>query len=170
MLQLEDIETWKRWNSFVSGLVARGCPWWIHLAYCEVSDGLETISHDKATEFDVGTVFECKLWVATEWLIRSGGVLWQDLNSDQELLDEELRSIKPGPLCSDVYPCSAQRWDFWLSRLKELAEKKSTTILKDGTPHDVALSLSSLSRLEEAITAMYKWRSSAEAKGQSSGN
>ena len=54
---LRDIETWKRWNSFVSGLVARGCPWWIFLAYYEVSAGLETVSQDEPTTFDVATVF-----------------------------------------------------------------------------------------------------------------
>ena len=159
-----------RSNSFVSGLVARGCPWWIFLAYCEVSAGLEAVSQDETTKFDVATVFECKIWVATEWLIKSGGIIFQDLTSNKELNDEELKSIKPGPLCVDVSPCSVQQWDFRMSRVKELAEKKSSAVRRDGTPHDVVLGESSLSRLQEAITAMHKWQSSTEVEGQLSGD
>ncbi|KAJ5653047.1 hypothetical protein N7490_000050 [Penicillium lividum] len=52
----------------------------------------------------------------------------------------------------------------------ELAEQKSTSRLKDGATYEVVLSESSLSRVDQAIAAMRKWRSSAEAEGQSPGD
>ncbi|KAJ5918359.1 hypothetical protein N7454_010734 [Penicillium verhagenii] len=166
-----DIENWKRQNSFISRLVARGSPWWIYLAYLEVSTGLEGVKQESISPFECATVFECRLWVATEWLIQAGGVLFKDLSSNEDLSAEELRSITPGRLCKELCPQSVKRWDFWLSRLMELGDKKSSDVLKEDTLHDVSLSASSLSRIEEApIAAMHTWRSTAEAECQSSGN
>ncbi|KAJ5939726.1 hypothetical protein N7466_002860 [Penicillium verhagenii] len=165
-----DIETWKRQNAFISRLVARGSPWWIYLAYLEVSTGLEGVKQESISPFECSTVFECKLWVATEWLIQAGGVLFKDLSSNEDLSAEELRSITPGGLCKELSPQSVKRWDFWLSRLMELGDKKSSDVLKEDTLHEVSLSGSSLSRIEEAIAAMHIWRSNVEAECQSSEN
>lgn len=161
----EEIEIWKRWNSFVSGLVARGCQQWIFYGYYEIREALEVASHNEATSFDPATVFECKLWVGTQWLIRCGGILFQDTKKPPgSYTAKEATSIRPGPLCRDLPSFSIQRWDFWLSRLTELADRRSTTRLKDGTAHEVVLSDSSLSRVNQAIGAMHEWRSSCEAE------
>ena len=163
----EEIEIWKRWNSFVSGIVARGCEQWIVYGYYEIRDALETASHDEPTSFDPMTVFECKLWVATQWLIRCGCILFQDTKKPPgSYTAKETTSIRPGPLCGDLPSFSIQRWDFWLSRLMELAGKRSTTRLKDGTAHEVALSESCLLRIDQAIDAMKMWRSSTEVEIQ----
>lgn len=77
----------------------------------------------------------------------------------------DFATIKPGPLCETISRHSVKRWDFWLSRLRELADKKSTTRLKHGTPHEVVLSAPCLSRVEQAISAMHKWRSEVETEG-----
>lgn len=162
--ELGDIEIWKRWISFAAGVAGRGCRLWDGFAWWEIKDGLETISHDEPTSFDPATVFECKVWVATEWLIRFGGIMFQELNSTKELDARDFESIKPGPLCQNIPRHSVQRWNFWLSRLMELADKRSTTRLKDGVSIEVVLSASCLSRIDQAITAMHKWRSECEAE------
>ncbi|KAJ5719808.1 hypothetical protein N7493_007386 [Penicillium malachiteum] len=165
----EEIEDCKRWNSFVSGLVARGCRWWIVYGYYEIREALETASHDKPTSFDPATVFECKLWVATQWLIRCGGMLFQDATKSLESYTaQEVGSVGPGALCKDLPAFSIQRWHFRLSQLMELADRKSTTRLKDRAAHEVVMSQSSLSHVDQAIAAMHKWRSSADAESQSS--
>ncbi|KAJ5921212.1 hypothetical protein N7466_009538 [Penicillium verhagenii] len=165
----EEIEIWKRWNSLVSGFVARGCRSYRGFAYWEIRDALENDSHDEPTLFDATTVFECKLWVATQWLIRCGGILFDDLTHGEEI-EEESKSWGCGPLCRDIPTYSIQRWDFWMSRLVQLADKKSTIRMKEGTPHDVVLSESSLSRVDQAIAAMHKYRSIAEARDQLGGH
>ncbi|KAJ5609906.1 hypothetical protein N7528_009172 [Penicillium herquei] len=163
---LGDIEIWKRWTSFAACVAGRGCRLWDDLAWREIRDGLETDSHNEPTSFDPATVFECKVWIAAEWIIQLGGIPFQELNSTKDLDARDFAAIKPGPLCEDIPRHSVQRWDFWLSRLVELADKKSTTRLKDDTPVEVVLSASCLLRLNQAIAAMHKCRSEAEAEGQ----
>ncbi|KAJ5334529.1 hypothetical protein N7452_006932 [Penicillium brevicompactum] len=154
----EDIEAWKRLNSFTSRLTSHAFQSWIVLAYWEIASGLETVPQDT-------TVFECKIWVATEWLIQCGTILFKDLSSTDELDARELASIKPGPLCQDISPHSVQRWDFWQSRLVELANNKSSN---ETALEDFSLSASSLSRLEQAITATHRSRDRVETEGQAS--
>lgn len=131
----EDLEDWKRFNSFAARLLSQEFQTWIVLAYWEVAAGLETPPQDV-------TEFECKIWVATEWLIRSGSILFQDLSSNEELDAEALASIKPGPLCEDINPQNVERWERWQSRLVELTSENSS------------LSASTLSRLKQAFAAM----------------
>lgn len=154
----EDIEAWKRFNSFASRLISHDFQSWIVLAYWEIAGGLETVPQDT-------TGFECKIWVATEWLIQCGTILFKDLSSTEELDARELASIKPGPLCQDISPHSVQRWDFWQSRLGELANNKSSN---ETALEDFSLSASSLSRLEQAITATHRSRDRVENEGQTS--
>ncbi|KAJ5357207.1 hypothetical protein N7541_004365 [Penicillium brevicompactum] len=154
----EDIEAWKRFNSFASRLISHDFQSWIVLAYWEIAGGLKTVPQNT-------TGFECKIWVATEWLIQCGTILFKDLSSTEELDARELASIKSGPLCQDISPHSVQRWDFWQSRLVELTNNKSS----NGTAlEDFSLSASSLSRLEQAINATHRSRDRVETEGQAS--
>ncbi|CAG8159173.1 unnamed protein product [Penicillium salamii] len=153
----EDVEAWKRLNSFASRLLADDFRHWIPLAWWEITAGLETASQDP-------TEFEWRLWVVTEWLIQCGDLLFKDLSSPEELDSGVLASVRPGPLCADVHPMSLQRWEFWLSRLMELSSGRYTV---EGGSKEVELSASSISRIEQAIGAMRRHASSSNAQDQS---
>ncbi|CAI7590194.1 unnamed protein product [Penicillium palitans] len=153
----ENVEAWKRLNSFASRLLADDFRHWINFAWWGITAGLETAPQDP-------TEFEWRLWVATEWLIQCGNLLFKDLSSPEELDAEVLASVKPGPLCTHVPPMSLQRWEFWLSRLMELS---SGTYTVEGGSKEVVLSALSISRIEQAITAMRRHASVSIAQHQS---
>ncbi|KAJ5933678.1 hypothetical protein N7454_006007 [Penicillium verhagenii] len=154
----KSIEDWKRLNSFASRLLADDFRHWITFAWWEITAGLETAPQDP-------TEFEWRLWVATEWLIQCGSLLLKDLSSPEEVDAEVLASVRPGPLCTDVPAMSLQRWEFWLSRLAELSSGKYTV---EGGSKEVVLSASSISRIEQAITAMRTHASISIGQHQSS--
>ncbi|CAG7930784.1 unnamed protein product [Penicillium olsonii] len=149
----EDLEAWKQFNSFASRLLSPDFTPWLILPYWEIAAGLETVVEDAA-------VFECKIWAATEWLIRCGSIIFRDMSSKEELDSETSLSMKPGPLCADIPPLSVQRWDFWHSRLVELIENDtSNKAAAGGVPLP-------LSRLNQALAVMEKARLDVELEGQ----
>ncbi|KAL0931227.1 uncharacterized protein CTRU02_213962 [Colletotrichum truncatum] len=149
----EDIETWKRFNSFASRLLSDDFTQWIVLPYWEIRATLETAPQEVS-------VFECKLWVATEWLARCGQLLYKDMASTDALTEREQASIAPGPLCKDIPPRSLERWNFWRSRLTELSRADPSAEDRVEQP---PLSDESLSRITQAIGLM------DEAQGSSQG-
>lgn len=107
----EDLDAWKRFNSFASHLLSDNVMPWIVLPYWEIRTALETpLPQDPAA-------FECGLWVATEWLMRCGQLLRRDLGSAEALSEREEASIAPGPLCEGISPQGLERWEFWRSTL-----------------------------------------------------
>ncbi|CAG7929007.1 unnamed protein product [Penicillium olsonii] len=145
-----------RMNSFASRLLVDDFKHWIDFAWWEITVGLETAPQDP-------TEFEWRLWAVTEWLIQCDDLLFKDLSSTEELQEEVLASVRPGPLCADVHPVSLQRWQFWISRLMELSG--GTYTVEGGS--EVALSATSISRIEMAIAAMRRNSSSSVAEHQS---
>jgi hypothetical protein len=139
----EDLDTWKRFNSFASQLLSDEFTPWIVLPYWEIGAALEMpLPQDPA-------VFECKLWVATEWLTRCGQLLLRDMGSAEALGERAQASIAPGPLCEGVAPQSLERWDFWRSRLTEIASAQPQAG-ENGTWEDGT----SLGRIAQAIAVM----------------
>lgn len=64
---------------------------------------------------------ECRVWVASEWIIHCAGPIFQDMNSKEEPDESTARSLRTGPLCNDKQPLSVERWEFWKKRFSELA-------------------------------------------------
>ena len=142
----EDLDAWKRFNSFASHLLINNVMPWIVLPYWEIRTALETpLPQDLAA-------VECGLWVATEWLTRCGQLLRRDLGSAKALSEREEASIAPGPLCEGISPQGLERWEFWRSRLAELASAESRAG-EDGEGQP-APSDASLARIAEAVAVM----------------
>ena len=81
---------------------------------------------------------EVRLYVAEQWIMHSGDVLFKEMSS-ADLQDEDTaRAIKPGPLCEKVLPRSRNRWDFWKNRFREL----------NGTFHGLEKSMERISTIE----------------------
>ncbi|KAL2255392.1 hypothetical protein VTK26DRAFT_3466 [Humicola hyalothermophila] len=163
----------RRWTrgesstSFASQLLSDDYMALILLPYWEIRASLETPPPKDAA------VFECKLWVATEWLTRCAQLLHKDLGSapPEGLDEEEQANIAPGPLCAGVYPQSLERWNFWRSRLSEIASAKPSRG-EDGAGGDIvkdidgqpAPSSASLDRIKQAIAVMDAANNGAEGQ------
>ncbi|KAK0662120.1 hypothetical protein QBC41DRAFT_382266 [Cercophora samala] len=146
----DDFETWKRWNSFASQLLSKEYMDWSILPYWEITAALEVPLPEDPT------ILECKIWVATEWLRHCADLLYSEMTCEVALDENSMASIKPGPLCEGVYPQSLERWEFWRSRLAQLAGEKPLGEGEDLGKGDAGQAVSSalLSRIKQAITAM----------------
>ncbi|KAK3292223.1 uncharacterized protein B0H64DRAFT_224573 [Chaetomium fimeti] len=153
----EDLEAWKSFNSFASQLLSDDLPRWIVLPYWVIRAALETpLPQDP-------DVFECRLWVATEWLTRCGQLVRREMGSTEPLSEQSRASIAPGPLCEGVPPLGPERWEFWRSRLIELASAQPPAgedgagedgVGEDGTGQQPVPSGESLDRIAQAIAVM----------------
>lgn len=63
----------------------------------------------------------CRVWVATEWIIQCADILFQAMNSKEELDKNTARALSTGSLCEGKAPLSVERWEFWKKRFSELA-------------------------------------------------
>lgn len=124
--------------------------------YWEISKALETPPQE-------GVVFECHLWVATQWLTQCGQLLRRNMGLAEGLDDEEAqKAIPTGPLCEGVPPGSLERWDFRRSRLVELASAEPPAG-KDGAGKPVPSERDACSlRIAQAIAAMDAASNSAQ--------
>ena len=91
----EDVDAWKRLNSFMSRLLQDEFPRWMVLPYWEISKALETPPQE-------GVVFECHLWVATQWLTQCGQLLRRNMGLAEGLDEEAQEAIPTGPLCESA--------------------------------------------------------------------
>lgn len=126
------------------------------LPYWEIGAALETAPQEAA-------VFECKLWVATEWLTQCGRLLYKAMGSTEVLGEREQASINPGPQCEGVLPRSLERWEFWRSRLAELLSAKPEG--EGGAEQPVLISGTSMSRIAQAVAVMDAASSTALEQG-----
>lgn len=89
-------------------------------------------------ELDKGLVLECRVWVATEWILRCGEIVFKDLASKEELDQDTAEALKTGSLCSEVAPLSLERLAFWEKRLVKMLGEKEAPGLSDELPKRVS--------------------------------
>ncbi|KAL8912921.1 MAG: hypothetical protein Q9172_007401 [Xanthocarpia lactea] len=110
----EDFAKWKSLNTFIARLTSTGFAPWLNLPIWQLKMALE--------ESPVkGPAMECRLWVASEWIIQCAHPIFEDLNSKEELDESTARSLRTGPLCDNIPPMSLERWEYWKKRFSELA-------------------------------------------------
>jgi hypothetical protein len=76
------------------------------------------------------TAMDCRVWVATVWLLRAGTCFWDVICGTKQENTEtggktkvyKLLLYLAGPLCDGVPEQGVPRWDFWKSRLLEFAK------------------------------------------------
>ncbi|KAK4653969.1 hypothetical protein QC762_510247 [Podospora pseudocomata] len=146
----EDIDAWKRWNSFASQLLNEEYMNWIIFPYWELRSALEFPPPEDPT------IFECRLWVATQWLTQCAELVYNEMTCGVDLEEKTKSAIKPGPLCEGVYPRSLQRWEFWRGRLEALAGEKGLGKETDSGDGGAGRTIpsASLSRIQQAINTM----------------
>ncbi|PTB77829.1 hypothetical protein M440DRAFT_1421569 [Trichoderma longibrachiatum ATCC 18648] len=120
------IAEWLSLNSFAARLLGASAAFWTNFALWELRDGLEEpLSNEEARDTHLTT--------ASEWMIRAGKVLYDEVRKNVELDEHDVRALAPGSLFEGGSPGSSQqRWTFWKKRLQELsaeagAEAKTRT-------------------------------------------
>ncbi|XDG07215.1 hypothetical protein ABKA04_006830 [Annulohypoxylon sp. FPYF3050] len=106
-----EMNKWKNQNSFAARLTRPDWAPWLNLPIWQLRSALEEPPLK-------GPVQECRVWIATEWLIRCTEKLLEYQGSGQG----PLNVLKTGSLCSEDIPqLGTSRWEFWKKRLGEFA-------------------------------------------------
>ncbi|VUC27142.1 unnamed protein product [Clonostachys rosea] len=134
---LEDfLLAWKQINSFFSHLVNRGYHGGLSEAFLEIGRGLEEPIKE-------GSVMDCRVWIAAEWMINCGDLMFKLINNLEEVTDDtsddSCDELRPGPLYGkELPPFTLDRWEFWKKRFAELGANPA---LDDATKKHVATAL-----------------------------
>jgi hypothetical protein len=92
---------------------------------------------------------DCRLWVASEWIIRCADILFEHMTSKEELDEGSARAIMLGPLCENVKPLSVERWEYWKKRFSELATDAGSLGLDASITVRISEALKSMNAVKE---------------------
>ncbi|KAJ4419211.1 hypothetical protein N0V82_005118 [Gnomoniopsis sp. IMI 355080] len=121
----EDLTRWMHLNSFIARLtntIPQRELRWTNMCVYQVRKPLE----QSLEEVD-SKVVDCWLWICTEWLLHAARTLHKFVCcADEDKVGPRPRDrISPtystGPLAKDLPDQSAERWDFWITRLKAMS-------------------------------------------------
>lgn len=138
---MTDME-WRSINAFAARLTGTGYLGWFNLPIWQIRSALEYPEI-------AGPPMDCRLWVACEWIICSGRVIYKELEvSSDQALDEEMAKVAElGPLCKAKSPLSLERWSYWEARLLELSDHLCETLSR-GTQDHVARAIHSMANIK----------------------
>jgi hypothetical protein len=108
----EPFKEWVNLNSFVSRLYGTGLIKWYRFAIWTIRDSLEN-SKVPATDLS-------RVTAAAQWFKNSGPTLFKTLR-ETEPSDADRRVLK-SPFFDEEKVLSLDRWTFWRSKFRELAE------------------------------------------------
>jgi len=118
----EEFAKWKNLNSFIARFMSNQAAIWLNLPVWQLRAALE-----EQQGKDSRPATECRLWVASEWIIQCAGPIFKEMNSKAELDEYEARVHRTGSLCGSE-PLSIERWEFWRKRFSELVAGVDSTV------------------------------------------
>lgn len=128
---------WKNLNSFVARLTSAEYSPWLNLPIWQLRTALEN-------EPQTGANMDCRLWVASEWILQSGELLFEEMSSNRDLDQQSARAIETGPTFESKPPLSVERWQFWRDRFLDISKNKA----------DLELDSSIVSRISSTVQRM----------------
>lgn len=133
----EKITNFQRLTSFTARLTGAGYTKWMNWPALDLSHALGT-SHKK------GMAFDCRLWIATEWILHSADAIYIALIDWKEDLElqrtwEVLRPIGP----------ALQKWQAWRQRLVEFKENWDEWESKETTLERVNQAIQEMETVEQ---------------------
>ncbi|KAK0645294.1 hypothetical protein DIS24_g8068 [Lasiodiplodia hormozganensis] len=140
----DNFAKWVNLNSFIAGLTRKGFAPWLNLPIWQLRAALEE-------PIVKGPAMECRLQVASEWLLHCAGPIFKDMKLDEdEEVDESLaRALRTGPLCEGKAPQSVERWNFWKKRLSELSGELGSLEVDPGIKGRISDALKSMEVAEK---------------------
>ncbi|KAF2865463.1 hypothetical protein BDV95DRAFT_612605 [Massariosphaeria phaeospora] len=125
----EDLSKWQNLNSFTARLTDKHFSPWLNFPIWEIRNALEDAPAS-------GAAMRCRLWVACEWILRCGDVLFDSMCTREELDENSARVLSLGQLSAiedtDIAPLSVERWAFWKKRLVEIGAGRGELQLGDS--------------------------------------
>lgn len=128
----DDVQTpdeWLNLNSFNARLFGSGMTRWYNMAIWELREALETELGPKLYDND------CRIAVASEWIIQAGPKLLRESLLGADLTDGEKRAFSGGSLWTGIPGLSTERWGFWKRRLSEVKETVGIQLTLDYLEH-----------------------------------
>lgn len=95
-----------------------------------------------------GPAMDCRVWVATEWIIRCAFIVFDLLNPKEEVTEHTARIFGTGSLIEDIQPLSVERWEYWKRRFFELAANRDGLGLGDTSVERISEALKSMEDIE----------------------
>ncbi|RSL88701.1 hypothetical protein CEP51_001635 [Fusarium floridanum] len=111
------VSEWENLNSFLARFKTETFTCWLTFPIWQLRDGLEE-------KLDRGPVLNSRLWVATEWILHYGEIIFEDQVSKLELDADMARALQGGSLCAGIAPLSWERMAFWKKRLAEMLSER----------------------------------------------
>jgi hypothetical protein len=142
----EEFSKWKNLNSFVARLTKTGYAPWLTLPIWELRAALEE-------PLAKGPALECRLWVATEWIIYCADPIFKYMNTKGELDVATARSLRAGSLGGSSAPVSVERWEFWKKRFDEFSADASNLELGSEMTGRLVRALECMSVMNEPVAA-----------------
>ncbi|RSL44806.1 hypothetical protein CEP54_014535 [Fusarium duplospermum] len=109
----EAVSEWRNLNSFVARFKTETFTRWFNLPVWQLRGGLEE-------KLDKGPILNSRLWIATEWILHYGEIIFEYQASEEVLEESSARSLRGGSLCLGIAPLSWERMAFWKKRLAEM--------------------------------------------------
>lgn len=138
----ELLSRWKNLNSFVARLSSSGIAPGITYPIWQLREALEEPPLQ-------GPAMECRIWVASEWIINYADAIFEEMNSKEEVDEDTARVLQGGTLYKGKPPLSPERWTFWRDRFTALL----TGALSLGLNSVVATRISDALRSMDSIEA-----------------
>ncbi|KAF8850064.1 hypothetical protein BDZ45DRAFT_633469 [Acephala macrosclerotiorum] len=111
---LEPFQQWVNLNAFSARLLDLGLAEWVFFAVWSIRAALEQ-------ETAVRDLWTYRILAGVQWIEHSGLNLFKRL-SDVELTEDEKRNLQGGPLYHGPSGLCPERWAFWRSRFRDIAE------------------------------------------------
>ncbi|KAH8755790.1 hypothetical protein F5883DRAFT_570761 [Diaporthe sp. PMI_573] len=128
----DDVQTpdeWLNLNSFNARLFGSGTTSWYNFAIWELRDGLEAELGSDLHEND------CKVAVASEWIIQAGPKLLRETLLNEDIGEAEKKAYSGCELWTGLPGLSTERWGFWKRRLAEVKPSVKTQLTLDYLEH-----------------------------------
>lgn len=129
MDEVQTPDEWLNLNSFNARLLGSGITRWINFPIWQLREGLEDVLGPDSHEND------CKIAVASEWIIQAGPKLLRETLLNHELDEAEERAYSGCKLWAGSPGLNTERWGFWKRRLAELKPSVKTQLTLDYLEH-----------------------------------
>lgn len=136
-MRKKELSKWKNLNSFAVQVTSTDFAPWLTLPIWQLRAALEEPTVK-------GSVMDCRLWVATEWIVIRTGIIYEKMNSKEELDESTARELRGGSLYEDIPPLSIERWELWKKRFSELDADASRLKLDSSTTEGIPDALHAL--------------------------
>ncbi|KAK6528501.1 hypothetical protein TWF281_009742 [Arthrobotrys megalospora] len=100
---------WKNLNSFVARLTSEQYNPWFNLPIWQLRTALEYAPIR-------GAAMDTRIWVASEWILQCGKLVFEQMTSGNELDEESAAILETGTLSTTDKALSLERWQFWRDR------------------------------------------------------